>query len=267
MLNFDGYNSPARHIGQVPYFQFTRAEFLDAYGLTRHKTERGKREYSGRDAEKAVQTLINLFGRKFTIDYTYRFNNGKREEIDLVRVEETLVEPFARRWEGLTEEEHAGLLNGRSTAATQKKLRSFIVRPSVLLLFIREYFALKPADFHQQISKAQERLEGNAPKYTTRYVVLACEYVWLQGVMKRIAGQPLRLNRTLEHFAYHLRMLPLIEKREWKRIRDIITSGLNAAKEMGLVEHFTMPQEKGKDGLVEFTLNPAKFPTLQQLPA
>lgn len=264
MLQLDGYNSPARHIGQIPYFQFSRAEFLEAYGLDRHDTERGKREFSGRDAEAAVATLLNLFSRRFTIDYTYRYNQGKREEIDLVRVEETLIEPFARRWEGLTEEEYLAITKGDASDAIQKKLKTFIVRPSVLLLFIREYFALKPYDFHEQIDKAIARL-GAGKKYTTRYTVLACEYVWLQGVMKRIAGQPLKISRTLEHFAYHLRMVGLIKKREWQRIRDIIAAGLDTAREMGLVDSYLMPPEKGKDGLVEISLNPAKFPSLQML--
>jgi hypothetical protein len=257
----DGYNHPAGHRGAVPYFKFSRSDFLEAYGLTKRKTARGKMEYGGRESERAIQTMISLFGRKFQIDYSYRYVHGKREEINLMRVEESLIEPFGRMWEGLNQQEYEALKRGETNQAIEKKLTQFIIRPSVLLLFIKDYFALKPQDFHQQIAKALKRVSPE--QYVSKYTVLICEFVWLQGVMRRVANQSFTMSRSLENLAYNLRMMPLIQKREWKRIRALITEGLNVAKEMALLDDYLLPPEGQKDGLVEFAFNPEQFPALR----
>lgn len=164
-------------------------------------------------------------------------------------------------WEGLNPEEYDALKRGETTAKIEKKLSHFIIRPSVLLLFIKDYFALKPQDFHQQIAKALKRVAPN--QYVSKYTVLVCEFVWLQGVMRRVANQPFTLNRSLENLAYNLRMTPLIQKREWKRIRALIEEGLNVAQEMLLLDSYLMPPEGQKDGLIEFSFNPEQFPALR----
>ena len=49
----------------LPVLRITQAQYLEAYGVKKHKTSRGKKEFSGREKERAFEALYDLSNKKY----------------------------------------------------------------------------------------------------------------------------------------------------------------------------------------------------------
>lgn len=253
----DGYNNPVGHVTEVPYFKFSRVEYLEACGLKKRLTSRNSYEYGGNESDIAIKTLVSLFTRDFHINYGSKLTKNGRVERKLLRVKEPLIYPYGQIWEGLSEQEYNDLRAGKTNPKLNAKLSHFIVRPSVILMMIQDYFALKPSDFHQQVATTLKHIAPG--KNISKYIILLCEWVWLQGIMQRISRKHFTLSRTMESLAHHIRMGPYIKKRNWKKIRELIDLGLQISTKMGLITDYYIP-EGNKNVVIEINFNEAMFP-------
>jgi len=247
-FNFTGY---------LPALEFTPAEYLEAYGLEKIQTGRGKAEYGGRERAQALGALVELATKPFLFVYKRKYwleNPPKGEtagpRVDRKEVIDTLIK-IMRGWKALTGKEDEALDAGRNTEATNKKIGSIAIRPAPILVEdIKSYFILKDAFYAREI----RALMPHASKYTTRFV----DWLMLKAEYKRRAREPLVIEESLERIAWELRMGAYIKTRQFKRIRQILTNSYKIAQELGYLLSFSTIQGATKE-LERLELNPEKF--------
>lgn len=240
--------------GRLPALEFSPASYLEAYGLKKRLTARGKEEYSPEDRAQALQALVDLAKKQFLFVYKREYRTEKGEpRIDRVEVIATLIE-IMRGWEALTRKESAHLDQGTPTRATDKKLTAIAIRPApILVQDIDSYFLLKPANYIQEIN-----LRYPWPNRPSRYTLSFINWIIAQAELKRRNRQPLVIEWTLEAIAYALRMDAFIKSRQFKRIRATITKAYKIAQELGYLLSYSTVQGQTGD-LERLELNPERF--------
>jgi len=243
-----------RFKGYLPALEFTPAQYLEAYGLKKHLTGRGKEEYDYKDRAEALQALIDLAKKPFLFVYKREYRTEKRElRIDRVETIDTLIK-IIRGWEALTKKEDSALDRGASTEATDEKLKAIAIRPApILVQDIDRFFLLKPANYIQEIN-----LRYPWPNRPSRFTLSLINWLITQAELKRRNRQPLIIEQSLETIAYALRMDAWIRTRQFKRIRQILTKGYKIAQELGYLLSYRTVQGQTKD-LERLELNPEKF--------
>lgn len=245
--------------GHLPALEFTPAQYLEAYGLKKSLTGRGKEEYDGKDRAEALQALVDLAKKQVLFVYKteYRVENPltKKRELRIDRIETiaTLIK-IIRGWEALTKKEDALLDKGTHTGATDEKLKAIAIEPApILVQDIDSYFVLKPANYIQEIN-----LRYPWPNRPSRFTLGLINWLITQAELKRRKRQPLVIETSLETIAYALRMEAWIKGRQTKRIREIITKGYRIAQELGYLLSYSTVQGQTKE-LERLELNPEKF--------
>jgi len=245
--------------GHLPALEFTPAQYLEAYGLKKSLTGRGKEEYDGKDRAEALQALVDLAKKQVLFVYKteYRVENPitKKRELRIDRIETiaTLIK-IIRGWEALTKKEDALLDKGTHTAATDEKLRAIAIEPApILVQDIDSYFLLKPANYIQEIN-----LRYPWPNRPSKFTIRLINWLITEAEIKRRKGRPLVIETSLETIAYALRMEAWIKTRQSKRIREIITKGYRIARELGYLLSYSTVQGQTKE-LERLELNPEKF--------
>ena len=245
--------------GHLPALEFTPAQYLEACGLKKSLTGRGKEEYDGKDRAEALQALVDLARKQVLFVYKkeYRVENPatKKRELRIDRVEtiDTLIK-IIRGWEALTKKEDVTLDRGSSTEATDDKLKAIAIKPAPILVQDRDsYFVLKPANYLQEIS-----MKYPWPNRPSKFTIRLINWLIAQAELKRRKRQPLVIEENIEEIAYHLRMGAWIDTGQKARIRQIITKGYKIAQELGYLLSYGTVRGQTKD-LERLELNPEKF--------
>jgi len=239
--------------GRLPALEFSPAHYLEAHGLKKRLTARGKEEYNAEDRAQALQALVDLARKQFLFVYKREYREKGEPRIDRLEVIAPLIE-IMRGWEALTKRESDYLDRGAHTKATDEKLRAIAIRPApILVQDIDSYFLLKPANYLQEIS-----LKYPWPNRPSKYTIGLINWLFSQAELKRRKRQPLIIETSLETIAYALRMNAWIESRQGKRIRDTINKGYKIAQELGYLLSYGTVQGQTME-LERLELNPDKF--------
>lgn len=258
--NLKGRNIDAKEwwfTGYLPALEFTTVQYLEAYGLKKVKTDRGKEEYNGLERADALKALIDLAKNNFLFTYKRHYwievKGKKEEQVERIETIAPLIK-IIRGWEGLTKYEDKMLDQGQSTQATDEKLKAIAIEPApIVVQDIHSYFILKPADWRQEIA-FKYPWPDKPSKFTFRFI----EWLMLQAEQKRRKRQPLIIEENIEEIAYHLRLDSYIKTRQTKRIRQIVNKAYRIAKELGYLKSYETIQGKTKE-LERLELNPEKF--------
>jgi hypothetical protein len=245
--------------GHLPALEFTPAQYLEACGLKKRLTGRGKEEYDGKDRAEALQALVDLAKKLFLFVYKreYWVENPltKKKELRIDRIE--TIAPLIkiiRGWEALTKKEDALLDKGTHTGATDEKLKAIAIEPAPIIVQDKDsYFVLKPANYLQEIS-----MKYPWPHRPSKFTLGLINWLIAQAELKRRHRQPLIIEQSLETIAYALRMDAWIKTRQLKRIKQILTKGYKIAQELGYLLSYGTVRGQTKD-LERLELNPEKF--------
>ncbi len=178
--------------GFLPALQFTPAQYLEAFGLTKRKTARGWEEYSAGERREALQALADLT-RPFLFVYKQTYYKDGKAVIDRIEKISPLIN-ITRGWEALTKKEDS-ILGGRTaTEATDEKLKAIAIEPApIIVQGVDRYFVLKPANYAQEI----RFLCPHASKFTYRLI----DWLIAQAELKRRNRQPLIIEENIEEIA------------------------------------------------------------------
>jgi len=251
--------------GPLPTLHFSPSQYLDAYGVKKYRTARGKEEYSGEHRREALQALKDLNIKQHLFVYKRRYwvdaPKGKQvERIDRLETVAPLIK-IIQGWEDLTPQEDKQLDRGEATSATDKKLHHITIRPAPIVVDqIDSYFVLKPATYLQEIRFKYPR----ASKYLLSFV----DFLMAQAELRRreARNQKKRPNLTIRRkyrtLARELRMDSWIKTRNWKQIRTRLKRCYEDAKSLGyLLDYKITP---GQEEIVDLTLNPDKFEQIKK---
>ena len=256
--NYKG-NMPQRYVkdpgnvfaftGTLPLLKFTIAEYLDAYGVTKYQSKRGKMEYSSGEREEAIRALRDL--EKPVIMVYDRFKGRDKSGAPLYDAIRT-VRPLLSIVEGfrdITESELEGIKAG---AGVSEKLTHIVIEPSVVLVDqIGRYFVLKPANLYQEL-----RLKYGK---TDKKLALFIEYLLTKGAERaRYKEQP-SFRLTFETIAYGLHMDALIKSRQQKRIVAQLTDFFQKAYDLGYIASYHFEEAAPPlRTIADFSLAPGK---------
>jgi len=249
--------------GYLPALEFSPAQYLEAFGLTKHKTARGWEEYSGDDRRDALRALIDLAKQSFILVYKRKYwitEKGKREEkVDRIETIAPLLR-ITRGWEALTKYEDKTLDRGQATRAIDEKLKAIAIEPApILVQDIHSYFVLKPANYIQEIN-----LLYPWPDRPSKFTFYLIDWLIAQAEIKRRNNQPLLIKMNFIEIAYALRMDVYIKTNQLKRIKQILGKGYKIARELGYLKSYSTIQGQTKE-LERLELNPEKFERIKKI--
>lgn len=245
--------------GFLPALRLTIPEYLDAYGVTKKETARGKQEYNRNERDEAIQALKDLHDKRYLITYS-RFNGSYNKQgeplFDAVRTVRPLIQ-IIEGYKDLTEQE-VDELNTPSGVKTDK-ITHLAIEPSVVLVDqIDGYFAMKPANLYQEIQLTFGRVDKKLPLFIELLTATAAE--------RTRKKEGLILEYLLETLTYKLRLEYLLETRQHKRLKKQLVKYMDQAKELGYLESYSIEQGvKGEKAV--FKLNEDKFYRTQALKA
>ena len=244
--------------GYLPAIGFTPAEYLEAYGVEKILTGRGKEEFNTRERTRALQALVELAKKQFLFVYNrwYWKVDDKTKKRKWVSDRIQTIAPLIRiteGWEALSRIENVILDEGGSTKAIDAKLKAIAIMPApIMVQDINRYFVLKPANWAQEL-----RLLGHKPSvFTYRFI----EWLFSQAEEKRRHKDALVINIGLMALAYKLRMGAYVRTRQSKRIRQILAKSYKIAKDLGYLKSYSTVQGETMD-LERLELNPEKYPS------
>ncbi len=245
-FNFTGY---------LPRIKFTRAEYLEAYGVKKYKTSRGKWEFSGRDANEALGALGDLATQNHLIvSKRKRFESG-HEVIDRIQTVSPVLKIF-EGWNKLTKKEDVDLDNNFESESTNEKHAGFLVEPCPLLVDqIETYFVLKPANMYQEIKLKVP----SASKYVYAFIDLILHEAHLKKSKDKQKNWPKIIEFSRENLAYKLRLDGYIKSRNWKRIGQILSKCVQVATSLGWISKHEESPGKTVKILDRFFISQKKF--------
>ena len=218
--------------GWIPRIKFTKTEFLEAYGVKRYKTSRNKYEFSGKEAETALEALYHLGHQPFLIVATRtRWNNGS-QIVDRYQTLSPIIRIY-EGWEGLTDEENDDIYLTPFNSPSTRKHKGFVVEPCPILVDqIDSYFVVKPANVYQEIKMRFP----NASKYAYTFI----DWIITSAAKKKRKitrdnswPENMFLNVSVKSLAYILRMNRYIITRNWKKIELAVDRCIEIAIQLG----------------------------------
>jgi hypothetical protein len=253
-------NNKFKFNGYLPKIRFTRSQYLESYGVTKHETSRGKLEFSGRGEEEALSALKDLTTQNHLIVVRKkRWENGK-ELIDRVQTIAPIIHIY-EGWEGLTEKEDKDLNDNIETKKVKEKHKGFLIEPCPLLVDqIERYFVLKPANMYQEIKLKFP--------YASKYVYMFIDWIIHESHLKKGKNNkrewPEFLEIGQETLAYNLRLDCYIKSRNWKRIDQILKKCIQISVDLGWVNKHEEIQGRTVSQLYRFFLNQNKFDSISK---
>lgn len=255
----DGQNN-FKFTGYLPKIRMSRAQYLDAYGVTKHESSRGKSEFSGKEVEEALSALKDLHTQNHLIISRRKRWENEKELIDRIQTISPIIRIY-EGWEGLTKSEDDCLNENAESEKIKEKHKGFLVEPCPLMIDqINEYFLLKPANMYQEIKLKFP----NASKYSYVFLDWIIHEAHLKKGKSNPKDWPEALEISLESLASSLRLDCYVKSRNWKRIDQIISKCIQIAMGLGWIcKHETAP---GKTVAIlnKFFLNKEKFDTLHK---
>lgn len=209
LLDQTDYKGNTKPRFELPGLQVNSSEFLDAYGVKKYATKRGKTEWSGSERDTAINALERLATKQFLFVYD-RVNWHKRRNENEKETKE-FVSPVIALQKGA---------NG-----------SYLIYPYPILVDqIGSYFLLKPADLY-------ELAVGRDETCVRYFVFLLCQ---IEQKRRNKDKKPVKI--VPETLARILRMDTLVETRQENRIRRRLNKFYELGKENGYLTDFAIEQ-------------------------
>jgi len=245
--------NPFKFTGTTPTLKFTPAQYLEAYGVSKTETGRGKREFSVAERTEALQALRDLADKRYLLYYERRYWVDGEERFDVIKTIRPLI-IITQGYEALTRLERDTVKGGQTSNGTDQKLKAIVIEPAPIFVDqLDRYYLLKPANYRQELKIRFP----NASKYLYRFV----DYLLYtaEQAIRHHDPDPWTIRIGFDKLGYKLRMYTWINSRNWKAMRTSLTRCYDQAKEAGwLLGYKTEPRPKTR-GLEVFTLNPEKF--------
>lgn len=250
----DGANS-FKFRGYLPRIRFTRAEYLDAYGVKRFKTARDKWEFGGKESTEAMSALYDLAKQSYIIVGKRIYFENNVEKVDRYQTCSPIIK-ICEGWEGLSKKEDRDLDNNFESPGARKKHKGFLVEPCPLLVDqVSSHFVIKPANMYQEIKLKT----ANASKYTYTFIDWILNAATLKRRKSPKGTWPDTLEVSREALAYQLRLEAYIKARYWKRIDEIIQKCIQHAITLNWITKHEQVEGKTVEKLDRFVLNHRKF--------
>jgi len=255
----DGHNN-FKFTGYLPRIRMSKAQYLDAYGVKKHQTSRGKWEYSGKGSEEALSALKDLHTQNhLIISKRKRWVNGK-ELIDRIQTISPIIRIY-EGWEGLTKTEDNLLSENVETVKIKDKHNGFLIEPCPLMVDqINDYFLLKPANMYQEIKLKFP----NASKYSYVFIDWVIHEAHLKKGKSKPKQWPESIEISKESLARSLRLDCYVKSRNWKRIDQILSKCVQIALSLGWISKHEIVPGKTVAELNKFFLNTEKFNRLHK---
>lgn len=248
------YKGAAEREGK-PIYSATVAEYLEAYGVSKRTTKRGKNEFLSNERQESLEALKSLKERKFYIFYEKKYLEKGKVKYDILKFEESIIRTI-ERFERLTESERAALKIGDKDIKSKKLTHIVFVPHQVLFDQIDTYFCLKDADYRKLLRDLAGQQKGKGKN--SRFVGQFIDWLYYQAAHRKKSGDMV-IKIGLEELAVKLRMDADIKNRRWYRIRARIQEAIDIAMKLEFISDYQ--QQPGQNGqiLEVFTLNERRF--------
>ncbi len=263
-----------RFKGYLPAMKFTPAEYLEAYGVQKYETLRGKYEYSGEARRQALDALKEMALKMHLLIYKrirwVKNEKGKYEEkIDRIETITPLIR-ITQGWENLTRKEDLALDKQETSESIDDKLKFIALEPCPTLVDqIDNYFVLKPANCYQEI----KLIEPHASKYVYLFIDYLLAEVAKRDIASRNKGQKQThkiswtLKQDYEALAYSLRMNSYLKNKKIKDIKKALDKCFIVAKKLNYLLDYKIVPDEEKNDYYELILNPDKFKRVKEIEA
>lgn len=243
--------------GHLPFMKFTPSQYLDAYGVKKKQTARGKSEFHSNERTEALKALRELSDKKYLYYYERKYWKDGKEVLDIIKTVRPLFS-IVEGYEAIDISERDEVLSEQA----DEKLNFIVVEPCPMLVDqIDTYFVLKPANCYQEI----RLLVGK----TSRHVPLFIDYLRAEVTKREISMRAKgeidwSIEINYENLAYKLRMESFINTKQVKRIKQTLEKCYKIAIQLGyLIEYKTIHgQNKEVEKLV---LNSDKFRRVKEI--
>lgn len=202
--NYPVYSNIYDGYYELPALLISWTDFYKAYGLKKNRSNK----YSGRQVKQAKEALRDL-ADGWTIYYKRKKKNNK---YDLIKSTRPLIK-IDEGYKNIKDIENIG----------NKKGKLLIKFSPLFVDQLDTFFLYKPRYLHNEI---KEVAGSRYSKYHARLI----QY------LNKTDFSPIKIK--MKTLAYELRMYPDINKRNWPRIRDRITKGLEIGKKLNFVLEF-----------------------------
>lgn len=221
---------------QIPRLMFTWKDFYEAYGIEEYQDKRHQ-------SDEARDALLQGLTKPRLVCYERKRWEGagqrRRQVVDIIRTASPLVK-FCEYFEGLSTEEASRVEAGEPM--TERVTRMVIEVSPLLLDGIDNFFLLKPASLHREISQLHDG------KRVSRAVSLFIEYL-------------LTVNMThhqimKETLVTKLRLSGLVRQRKTSKVDGILEDCLETAKQLGYLLGYSIePGGRSDHALFKLHLN------------
>lgn len=245
---FDG-RGPSKFKGSLPTLKVTPTQYLEAYGVKKQKTGRGKMEYRSNERKEAIKALEELASKSRLIWYTRKYleetkRGAKEERSEVIKVITPLIQ-LGMRYQNLTEGEVEQVKQGGS-----RKLSHLLIKPFPIFVDqIDKYFILKGARYLEEIKQI-------APRSKILYRLV--DFLLLQAELKRRHKDNYTVEINYIKLAHKLRMNAWINTRNWKQIRESLNSHYDHAKQLGYLNSYKIDEPGVYEEKDILFLNPDK---------
>lgn len=242
--------------GVVPKIKFSKAEYLEAYGVKKYKTSRNKNEFGGKEALIALEALYHLGTQPHLIVATRHRWEKNKEVIDRYQTFSPILR-ICEGWEGLTQKENKALDEEPFSNIITTKHKGFIIEPCPILIDqIDSYFVLKPANMYQEIKLKFP----NTSKFTYTFI----DWIVNTATRKKVSSKkskewPDKIEIGFENLSYILRMNRYINSRNWKKIEIAINRSISIAIDLKWLSKHERIEGKTMLRKEVFYLNKNKF--------
>lgn len=243
--------------GYLPFMKFTPAQYLDAYGVNKRQTARGKSEYNSNERAEAFKALRELSDKKYLFYYERKYWKDGKEVLDIIKTVRPLFS-IVEGYEAIDISERDEVLSEQA----DEKLKFIVTEPCPMLVDqIDSYFVLKPANCYQEI----RLLVGKTSRHVTLFIdYLRAEVTKREINMRSKAEIDWVIDINYENLAYKLRMESFINTKQVKRIKQTLEKCYKIASQLGyLLDYKTITgQNKEVERLI---LNPDKFKRVKEI--
>lgn len=246
--------------GNLPFLKFTFSDYLEAYGVTKRKTPRGKMEYNSNERAESLKALTELSQKKYIFYYARKYWKDGKELFDVIKT----VRPIFNIIEGYEaiENSEINIMNtGETSESLNEKLKIIAIEPCPILVDqIDTYFVLKPANCYEEI----KLLVGKTSKYVPLFIDFLRAEVAKREINSRGNDIDWLLELNYETLAHKLRMEGFIKAKQTKRIRETLDKCYTIASQLGyLLDYKTI---NGSNLEIErLSLNPDKFKRVKEI--
>lgn len=256
------YNVKAKSFkydGFIPKIEFSPSEYLENFGIKRHKNKEGFDVYSQKGREIAYDALVSLSKKNFYVHYVRTYwieekRKKKEKRYDVIRVVTPLIY-IKEGWELLTEKEFQALTTDNTSKVSKKRTKLAILPSPLLIDQIDTYFVMKPENYIDELKQC-------AGKKISNFTVKLCDLFFVEVAQNVKKNYNWIFKRNYLTLAKNLWMDPYIKKRQWKRIRKIITESYEILKKAGYILDYEINIEGKTKKLDIIKLNSEKFYTV-----